>query len=203
MLFNSGSFLAAFAVFAVAYYAAAHRVRWVLLLAASLAFYATFDICYVPLLLLVTAVAYAGGRAIERAVSGGSPRWAFLASVAVVVGILGTVKYVQAPAALAGLSFYTFSCISYLADVYARRIAAERHAGYFAVYVSFFPKLLAGPIERAQPFLSRLRQPVRFSSAAMTSGLQLFLWGLFKKVVIADRLASIVGAAYGRPAFAA
>ena len=63
-------------------------------------------------------------------------------------------KYLQAPGALAGLSFYTFSCISYLADVYSRRVAAERHAGYFAAYVAFFPKLLAGPIERAQPFLA-------------------------------------------------
>jgi alginate O-acetyltransferase complex protein AlgI len=201
MLFNSGSFLAAFAVFAVVYYAAAHRFRWVLLLAGSLAFYASFNIRYVPLLLLVTAVAYAGGVAIERAASS-ARRVAFTAAVGIVVAVLATVKYVQVPAALAGLSFYTFSCISYLADVYRRRIAAERHAGYFTVYVSFFPKLLAGPIERAQPFLTRLREPVRFSSAAVTSGLQLFLWGLFKKVVIADRLASIVSAAYGRPAFA-
>jgi D-alanyl-lipoteichoic acid acyltransferase DltB (MBOAT superfamily) len=202
MLFNSGSFLAAFAVFAVVYYATAHRYRWMLLLAASLAFYATFNVRYIPLLLLVTAVAYAGGVAIERSGSEGRRRGALAAAVIGVVAMLAGVKYIQAPAALAGLSFYTFSCLSYLADVNRRRIAAERHAGYFALYVSFFPKLLAGPIERAQPFLSRLREPVRFNSAAVTSGLQLFLWGLFKKVVIADRLASIVGAAYGRPAFA-
>ena len=175
MLFNSGSFLAAFALFSIAYYASAHRVRWMLLLAASLAFYATFDVRYVPLLIFVTAVAYAGGVAVERAGSSGGGRTFCLAAVAVIVAVLVTVKYIQAPAALAGLSFYTFSCISYLVDVYVRRIPAERHAGYFAVYVSFFPKLLAGPIERAQPFLSRLREPVRFSSAAATSGLQLFL----------------------------
>jgi alginate O-acetyltransferase complex protein AlgI len=202
MLFNSGSFLAAFAVFAVVYYAAARRFRWVLLLAASLAFYATFNVRYVPLLLMVTAVAYAGGAGIERAASARARRAVFVTATAVIVAVLVTVKYLQAPGALAGLSFYTFSCISYLADVYSRRIAAERHAGYFALYVSFFPKLLAGPIERAQPFVSRLRQPARFNAAAVTSGLQLFLWGLFKKVVIADRLASIVAAAYGRPAFA-
>jgi alginate O-acetyltransferase complex protein AlgI len=202
MLFNSGSFLAAFAVFATVYYATAHRFRWVLLLAASLAFYATFNIRYLPLLVLVTAVAYGGAIAIERAASERQRRARLTVAVAVVLLVLGTVKYIQAPGALAGLSFYTFSCISYLADVYWRRVAAERHAGYFAVYVSFFPKLLAGPIERAQPFLSRLRQPVHFSNAAVTSGLQLFLWGLFKKVVIADRLAAVVGAAYGRPTFA-
>jgi alginate O-acetyltransferase complex protein AlgI len=202
VLFNSASFLAAFALFTVFYYTAAHRFRWVLLLAASLAFYATFNVRYVPLLILVTAVAYAGGIAIERAATERQRRARLAVPVGVVLAVLGTVKYMQAPGALAGLSFYTFSCISYLADVYSRRVGAERHAGYFAVYVAFFPKLLAGPIERAQPFLSRLRQPVRFSNAAVTSGLQLFLWGLFKKVVIADRLAAIVGAAYGRAAFA-
>jgi alginate O-acetyltransferase complex protein AlgI len=202
MLFNSASFLAAFALFTVFYYTTAHRFRWVLLLGASLAFYGTFNVRYVPLLILVTAVAYAGGIAIERAATDRQRRALLAVPVGVVLAVLGTVKYMQAPGALAGLSFYTFSCISYLADVYWRRVAAERHAGYFAVYVAFFPKLLAGPIERAQPFLSRLRQPVRFSNAAVTSGLQLFLWGLFKKVVIADRLAAIVGAAYGRPAFA-
>jgi D-alanyl-lipoteichoic acid acyltransferase DltB (MBOAT superfamily) len=201
MLFNSGSFLAAFAVFAVVYYAAAHRIRWVLLLAASFAFYATFTLAYLPLLVALTIVAYGGGLLIERA-GEGRRRLVLLAAIGVAVAVLGVEKYLHAPGSPAGLSFYTFSCISYLADVYSRRIAAERHAGYLAVYVSFFPKLLAGPIERAQPFLSRLRQPVRFSSAGVTSGLQLFLWGLFKKVVIADRLASIVAAAYGRPAFA-
>jgi D-alanyl-lipoteichoic acid acyltransferase DltB (MBOAT superfamily) len=201
MLFNSGSFLAAFAVFAVVYYAAAHRIRWVLLLAASFAFYATFTLAYLPLLVALTIVAYGGGLLIERA-GEGRRRLVLIATVGFAVAVLAVEKYLHAPGSPAGLSFYTFSCISYLVDVDSRRIGAERHAGYFAVYVSFFPKLLAGPIERAQPFLSRLRQPVRFSSAGVTSGLQLFLWGLFKKVVIADRLASIVAAAYGRPAFA-
>jgi alginate O-acetyltransferase complex protein AlgI len=202
MLFNSGSFLAAFAVFAVVYYAAAHRVRWVLLLAASFAFYATFTLANLPLLVALTIVAYGGGLLIERAREARRRRLLLIATAGFAVVVLGVEKYLHAPGSPAGLSFYTFSCISYLADVHSRRIAAERHAGYFAVYVSFFPKLLAGPIERAEPFLSRLRQPVRFSSAGVTSGLQLFLWGLFKKVVIADRLASIVAAAYGRPAFA-
>ena len=83
-----------------------------------------------------------------------------------------------------------------------RRLPAERHFGRFALYISFFPKLLAGPLERARPFLSRLDVPVRFSSAGVTAGLQLMLWGLFKKVVIADRLAPFVDAAYRQPAFA-
>src|SRR5437868_3477931 len=103
MLFDSGSFLAAFAVFAAVYYAVAHRFRWVLLLAASLAFYATFNVRYVPLLIVVTAVGYAGGVAIERAASARGRRGVFAAGVAIVVAVLATVKYLQAPAALAGL----------------------------------------------------------------------------------------------------
>ena len=100
------------------------------------------------------------------------------------------------------MSFYSFSCVSYLADVYAGRLPAERHFGRFALYISFFPKLLAGPLERAKPFLAQLDVPVRFSSAGVTAGLQLMLWGLFKKVVIADRLAPFVDAAYRQPTFA-
>ena len=87
------------------------------------------------------------------------------------------------------------------ADVHAARLPPERHLGHFALYVSFFPKLLAGPIERAQPFLAQIRRPVAFSSAGVALGLRLMLWGLFKKVVIADRLAAFVDAAYAQPAF--
>ncbi|MGE4055637.1 MAG: MBOAT family protein, partial [Vicinamibacterales bacterium] len=104
--------------------------------------------------------------------------------------------------AVAGLSFYTFSCLSYIADVYARRIPVERHVGFFALYVGYFPKILAGPIERAQPFLTAVRRGATFDDRLVTSGLQLMLWGLFKKVVIADRLAIFVDAAYARPGFA-
>lgn len=202
MLFNSASFLAAFAAFVVVYYAAPHRLRWMLLLGASLAFYATLDVVYVPLLAVVTAVAYAGGLAIERASDARGRKRVLIAAMAVVVGVLVAVKYVYAPGAIAGVSFYTFSCVSYLADVYKRRMTAEPHAGYFGVYVAFFPKLLAGPIERATPFLEQLREPVFFKEARVTAGLQQFLWGLFKKVVIADRLMALVEPAYSNPSFA-
>jgi D-alanyl-lipoteichoic acid acyltransferase DltB (MBOAT superfamily) len=202
MLFNSASFLAAFAAFTVLYYASPHRFRWLLLLAASLAFYSTLGVRYLPLMVAVTLIAYAGGLAIDRAQAAKRRKGVLVLSVAAVLGILGGLKYVEAPGAPAGLSFYTFSCISYLADVYAHRTAAERHAGYFAAYVSFFPKLLAGPIERARPFLGQIRLPVAFSHAGVTEGLQRFLWGLFKKVVIADRLALLVDGAYSQPSLA-
>jgi len=226
MLPNSFTFLAFFAVLAVVYYGIPHRFRWPLLLIASLYFYATFDPRYLFLLLGVTAVAYVGGLLLARESGAGKRRLLLAGCVVAVLGALLFFKYwnffADSAASLqsmtgipllpafprldlvlaVGLSFYTFSCISYLVDVYRQRLAAERHVGYFALYVSFFPKLLAGPIERAEPFLQQLKQPIRFSAAGVSLGLQLMLWGLFKKVVIADRLALFVDGVYGQPAFA-
>lgn len=228
MLFNSFAFLAFFSLVSLVYCALPHRRRWPLLLAASLYFYAAFQPSYVILLLGVTAAAYGGGRAIDTSTDPRRRRILLAASVTAVLGGLVVFKYFdffgravdalllslglanQTPVfprlgivAAAGLSFYTFSSVSYLADVYAGRLAAERHFGRFALYVAFFPKLLAGPIERAGPFLSQLSRPAAFDAAGVTIGLQWMLWGLFKKVVIADRLAVFVDDAYGQAAFAA
>ena len=226
MLFNSLSFLAFFAVLAIVYYAVSHKCRWAWLLAASLYFYAVFQPSYLILLLGVTLAAYVAGRLLGSAGDGARRRAVLAAGVIAVLGILVVFKYYGFAArtldkllasagagstlplfprldltVAVGLSFFTFSCLSYLADVYAERLAPERHFGHFALYVSFFPKLLAGPIERAGPFLSQLVRPVVFSAAGVTAGLQWMLWGLFKKVVIADRLAAFVDAAYAQPAF--
>ena len=225
MLFNSFSFLAFFAVLAVLYYACPGRFRWELLLAASLYFYAAFRVDYLLLLIGVTAATYLAGKAIAASADGNRRRLVFAAGVGAVLATLVLYKYFDFAAGVvedllavfgpskraslprlglptaAGLSFFTFSAVSYLADVYAGRLDAERHAGRFALYVSFFPKLLAGPIERAGPFLKQVVRPTGFSAAGVTSGLQLIVWGLFKKVVIADRLAVFVDAAYAQPAF--
>ena len=220
MLFNSFSFLGFFAVLVVVYYASPHRYRWGLLLLASLYSYAAFKPQYVLLLLGVTTVGYVAGRAIERSATTGARRAWLIAAVSLVLGTLFVNKYYDFfvaslnraidgagasrldMAVAAGLSFYAFSCVSYLVDVYRGTLPAEPHVGRFALYIAFFPKLLAGPIERAKPFLAQLERPVRFDSARVTAGLQLMLWGLFKKVVIADRLAPVVDAAYKAPSFA-
>lgn len=204
MLFNSFGFLAFFAVLAACYYALPHKYRWMLLVAASLYFYATFRAAYVLLLIGITLVAYLAGLGIEASSDRTRKKALLTAGIAAVLAPLFVFKYYNffvGSLDVAGLSFYTFSCVSYLADVYAERLSPERHLGHFALYVSFFPKLLAGPIERARPFLSQLREPVSFSSAGVAFGLQLMLWGLFKKVVIADRLAPFVDAAYRQPEF--
>ena len=225
MLFNSFSFLAFFAVMAVIHYALSKRFRWWLLLVASLCFYAAFRVDNVFLLVGVTAAAYLAGKAIATSGDRQRRRLVFGAGLSAVLGALLIFKYFDFAAgvvedrlgvfgssqgvslphfglpAAAGLSFFTFSAASYVMDVYKGRLDAERHPGRFALYISFFPKLLAGPIERTGPFLQQIARPTAFSAAGVTQGLQLILWGLFKKVVIADRLAIFVDAAYAQPAF--
>lgn len=222
MLFNSFGFLGFFAVVAVLYYLAPHRWRWVLLLLASYYFYSTFDLKYLLLLGFSTLAAYGGALWIGR----GGGKAALTIGVLVQLSVLFVFKYFDFFAAAiedamlsfnvvseaialprlklllpAGLSFYVFSAISYLVDVHRGTVPAERHVGKLAVYIAFFPKLLAGPIERAGTFLNQLNTPVAFSAAGVTAGLQLMAWGLFKKVVIADRLAAFVDAGFTNPAF--
>jgi len=224
MLFNSFPFLAFFAALVVVYYASPHRYRWGLLLLASLLNYAAFRPIYVLLLLGITVVGYVAGLGIDAAEQPARRKRWLTGAIVVVLGALFLNKYydffvssMNGPSGLdegagtlprlelvaaAGLSFYSFSCVSYLVDVYRGELPAARHFGKFALYISFFPKLLAGPIERARPFLSQIERQVRFNPADVTAGLQLVLWGLFKKVVIADRLAPFVEAAYRQPALA-
>ena len=218
--------MAFFAVLAVLYYEIPSRFRWGLLLAASSFFYAAFRLDYLLLLLGVIAVTYLAGRAMGNTSGTKHRRVIFATVVGAVLAILAVFKYFDFAVGVvedllavfglpqaaslprlglpvaAGLSFFTFSAVSYLTDVYNGRLGVERHAGRFALYLSFFPKLLAGPIERAGPFLKQVARPTAFSAAGVTSGLQLILWGLFKKVVIADRLAVFVDTAYAQPAFA-
>ena len=138
-------------------------------------------------------------------------KWLFL-SIAVNLGLLGFFKYYNFvnnslgnPFAMnnfllpVGISFYTFQTLSYTIDVYRGRLKPERHVGKFALYVSFFPQLVAGPIERAKHLLPQLQlmSNIRFDN--LVSGLQRIVIGLFKKVVIADRAAVLVDTIFSKP----
>jgi D-alanyl-lipoteichoic acid acyltransferase DltB (MBOAT superfamily) len=222
MLFNSFAFLLFFALVVTVYYVLSHACRWIALLVASIYFYSSFGREYVLLLVASTLVIYLTGVAIGAASTPAIKKATLIGGVVLSLLPLLIFKYLdfftgslsnalgrEEPivpqlnwALPVGLSFYTFSCVSYLADVYRGHLAPERHLGRLSLYVAFFPKLLAGPIERATNFLPQLLQPVRFNGDAVTQGLQLILWGLFKKVVIADRLGVHVDAAYGNPEFA-
>jgi D-alanyl-lipoteichoic acid acyltransferase DltB (MBOAT superfamily) len=98
-----------------------------------------------------------------------------------------------------GLSFHTFQAMSYTIEVYRGNQKAEKHLGVYALYVMFYPQLVAGPIERPQNILPQLRKKHKFDIELMYSGLRLMLWGLFKKVVVADRLSIYVDAIYSNP----
>ena len=98
-----------------------------------------------------------------------------------------------------GISFYTFQTMSYTIDVYNRKIKPEKHLGIFALFVTFFPQLVAGPIERASNLLPQFRKKIQFDYQDISSGMKLIAWGLFKKVVIADRLSVFVDTVYNNP----
>ncbi|OQY41470.1 MAG: hypothetical protein B6242_17355 [Anaerolineaceae bacterium 4572_78] len=98
-----------------------------------------------------------------------------------------------------GISFYTFQTLAYTIDVYRGKLKPEKHLGIFALYVAFFPQLVAGPIERAKNLLPQFYHKFNFSGNRVVSGLRLMLWGMFKKVVIADRLAIYVNEVYNNP----
>lgn len=180
--------------------------RWVWLLVASVAFFASLE---VPALLAALAaaviVSYSVGRLIAQT-TGWWRRLAFYAGIAGNLLVLGAFKYLPSGVldggggsgflATVGVSYFTFQGISYVVDVYVGSTKAERHLGVFALYMSFFPKLLQGPIERASELLPQLRQRFVLDADAVRAGGLLFLWGLFKKTVVADRAGPLVDAVY-------
>jgi alginate O-acetyltransferase complex protein AlgI len=216
MSFISFQFAAFFLVTAIIYFAMPPRYRWLVLLAASYLFYALSDARALPLLLLSTVVSFAAGLAIERIPSHRQRRLIVAVSIMFNLLVLLVFKYLnffagsvagligQGYTALEvllplGISFYTFQCMAYPVDIYRGTLPAERHFGIFAAYIAFFPKLVAGPIERAAHLLPQFHASVAFDEARVVSALRLILWGVFKKVAIADRLAIYVNAVYAEP----
>jgi len=218
MLFNSVEFLVFFPVVCCAYFALPYRFRWVLLLAASYYFYASWKPAYLLLIIASTLVDYVAGLLLSRS-SRKPVRIALLcSSLGCNLGLLFVFKYFnffnaafwrlsgylglayQVPdlnvLLPVGISFYTFQTLSYTIEVYRGTHPPQRHLGIFALYVAFFPQLVAGPIERSWRFLPQLLEKYDFDYDRIVQGLRLMLWGFFKKVVIADRLAAIVNHVY-------
>ncbi len=221
MLFNSVEFLIFFPIVAALYFACPYRYRWALLLAASYYFYAAWKLEYIVLIIASTLISYGAAMLMVK------PAYQTKRTLLLVIGlgsnlaILFAFKYfnfvndsLQAvfdqfnlfynvPMFQAllpvGISFYTFQTLGYIIDVYRGQIEPERHLGRFALFVSFFPQLVAGPIERAANLLPQFYTKFHFDEARVTSGLRLMLWGMFQKVVIADRLGLYVNAVYNEP----
>ena len=220
MLFNSVHFLVFFPIVVAAYFSIPHRFRWILLLLSSCYFYMVFIPKYILILFALILIDYAAGIAIERN-SGPRRRVLLIVSLAANVGMLGFFKYfnflndnltillsalhLNNPATNLdillpiGLSFHTFQSMSYTIEVYRGNQRAERHLGFYALYVLFFPQLIAGPIERPQNLLHQFREEKTFDYDRVVDGLKLMLWGFFKKVVIADRLTVLVDRVYSAP----
>jgi D-alanyl-lipoteichoic acid acyltransferase DltB (MBOAT superfamily) len=169
------------------------------------------------LILASTAIDFVSAQKIEESQSRNQKRLWLGLSLLSNLGILGFFKYANFFAGSiqgvlgqefspvhsfllpVGISFYTFQTLSYSIDVYKGEMKAYRHLGRFALYVSFFPQLVAGPIERASRLIPQFEKQVSLDLTRISSGLRLMLWGMFKKVVIADRLALVVDQVYNNP----
>ena len=221
MLFNSLEFAVFFPLVTILYFVLPHKHRWWLLLGASAYFYMAFVPVYILILGVTIVVDYFAGIFIEEAQSLERKKAYLTLSLIANIGFLAFFKYFNFLnsniIALAefvgwnypiqnlniilpiGLSFHTFQAMSYTIEVFRGRQKTEKHFGIYALYVLFFPQLVAGPIERPQHILHQFHEEHFFEYQRVADGLKLMAWGLFKKVVIADRLAPLVDPYYTNP----
>lgn len=220
MLFNSFHFILFFPVTVFFYYLIPHKWRWLMLLFASYYFYMSWNPAYIFLILFTTSINYLAGLRMHTSEDRKKKLWllaGLISSLSVLfvfkyfnfftdlgAEILGFIGAEVDPLAIkvllpVGISFYTFQTLSYTIDVYRGKKKAEKHFGIFALYVSFFPQLVAGPIERSTNLLPQFYEKHRFDGKLVREGLLRMLWGFFKKMIIADRLAMVVNTVYGEP----
>ena len=222
MLFNSIEFLIFFPIVTLLFYLMPQKWRWLLLLAASCFFYMWFIPKYIFILLITILIDYSSGILIEKWKDDISKKKAYLVvSIVSTCMVLFIFKYLNFCSAnlvaLAqhfgwshpqkilnialpiGLSFHTFQSLSYVIEVYRGNQKAERHFGYYALYVMFYPQLVTGPIERPQNLLRQLHEHKELNYDNIANGLRLILFGLFLKMVVADNLAVYVDKIYENP----
>jgi alginate O-acetyltransferase complex protein AlgI len=213
MLFNSLDFIVFLSTTLILYRICPQKVRWVILLAGSIVFYAFLGRIYLLVALLaIVLVTYSLGRFVEQAKAEKHKKILLLTGILfnlLVFLVLRYANYLQTSVGLMGgifphlinnnrsiisigMSFIAFQAISYLVDIWLGKCSSEKHLGYFALYICFFPKLLQGPIERAAGLIPQLRADYHFDYNNVRSGLILICWGLVKKMVIADRVSVFV-----------
>ena len=228
MLFNSIEFLIFFPIVILVYFVIPKRIKNLWLLVASYYFYMCWNAKYALLILSSTIITYVSGLLIEKVKNSSYEitrktvlkKWIVAGSFVINLGLLFYFKYFNfAMTTLSnvfeiihiqlnvpvfdiilpvGISFYTFQALSYTVDVYRGEIYAERNFLKYALFVSFFPQLVAGPIERSKNLLKQLAVPKKFCFEDAREGLLLMLWGYFMKIVLADRIAIFVDTVYDK-----
>ena len=219
MVFNSLEFLIFFPIVLLLYFfVVPKKYNWVMLLAASYYFYLTWKWQLIYLIVFTTVVSFVSGIVISRAQKKSTKKIFLVLTLTVCLGVLFFYKYfnflstsvtgvINAFGGNAkdftldlilpvGISFYTFQTLSYVIDVYRGTTPVETHFGYYALYVSFFPQLVAGPIERPENLLPQLKTEHKLDAGNAAEGLRKMILGYFKKVVVADLFATYVVSVY-------
>ena len=219
MLFNSLAFGIFLPVCFIIYWALPHKFRWISLLASSVCFYASFEIKYIWTIAVATVISYLTGLALEKTSNKHIKNVTLTAAIVICLGLLFFYKYIYFAISLMvsfaqvfavpisvemktimqpiGMSFYTFQVIGYVIDVYRGKQKAETHFGRYALFVSFFPQLVAGPIERFGRMNPQFLEEKKFDRQNTEYALKLMALGFYKKLVIADNLKVYVDLAYG------
>ena len=221
MVFNSIDFLVFFPIVCLVYFIIPKKIRYIWLLIASYYFYMSWNPKYAVLIAASTVITYASGILISKADSKAKKNLCVAASFIINLGILGIFKYgnfflynvYTAANAMGihmretrldlllpvGISFYTFQALSYTMDVYRERIKPEKNILTYALFVSFFPQLVAGPIERSENLLTQIQKVDKielYNAKRIKDGLMVMLWGFFQKLIIADRVSIVVKEVY-------
>lgn len=218
MSFNSWQFLIFLSLVVLVYWLLPHRARWAMLLVASYIFYMSWNVWLIVLIMITTVTAYGFAIGIEGPRSVRLKKLFLAITLIICLGLLVFFKYInfliesvvgvirlfnaeQDDIALnillpVGISFYTFQTLSYVIDVYRGDYKSERHFGYFALYVSYFPQLVAGPIEKPQTLLPQLRREHKFNEEDMLEGGRWLLSGFFRKCVVAGFCGIFVNRVY-------
>ena len=209
MLFTNFDYLLFIPIILAVYYLTPQKIRWIVLLIGSYFFYLSFKLEFLPSLIINTIIVYFFGLLINKTKSLTAKKIILIIGITYLVLCLFIFKYFnffsenlnqlfhfsgftfQIPifhlVMPLGISYYVFLMIGYLVDLYHEKITAVSNIGKFGLFVAFFPKLISGPIERGKTFLPQIDNNVGIEYDLITSGFKLFLWGFFKKVVIADR----------------